>query len=108
MKALTRSQRTRLLVSAVPALGVALVLTAASLWGLLAATRARVGDLLFTTRPGKQNPFDLRQEPDRVVGSRRPDLRDRVHVGQDGVFQGALPPTPRPIDALSGSDPGGR
>lgn len=53
MKALTRSQRTRLLVSAVPALGVALVLTAASLWGLLAATRARVGDLLFTTRPAQ-------------------------------------------------------
>jgi len=53
VKALTRSQRTRLLVSAVPALGVALVLTAASLWGLLAATRARVGDLLFTTRPAQ-------------------------------------------------------
>jgi len=53
VKALTRSQRTRLLVSAGPALGVALVLTAASLWGLLAATRARVGDLLFTTRPAQ-------------------------------------------------------
>jgi adenylate cyclase len=53
VKALTRSQRTRLLVSAVPALGVALVLTAASLWGLLAATRARVGDLLFTARPAQ-------------------------------------------------------
>jgi hypothetical protein len=35
-------------------------------------------------------------------------LEVAVHVRQDGVFQGALPPTRRPIDALSGSDPGGR
>ena len=53
MKAPTRSQRTRLLASAAPALGVALVLTAASLWGFLAATRARVGDLLFNARPAQ-------------------------------------------------------
>src|SRR5258705_77782 len=36
-----------------PALGVALVLAAASLWGLLAASRARIGDLLFSTRPAQ-------------------------------------------------------
>lgn len=28
--------------------------------------RQRAFDLLFTTRPGRQNPFDLSQEPDRV------------------------------------------
>lgn len=28
--------------------------------------RQRALDLLFTTRPGRRNPFDLRQEPDRV------------------------------------------
>ena len=53
MRALTRSQRTRLLASAVPALGVALVLATACLWGLLAASRARVGDLFFTVRPAQ-------------------------------------------------------
>lgn len=47
MRALTRNERKRLLASGVPALGVALVLACASLLGLLAATRARVSDLLF-------------------------------------------------------------
>ena len=51
MRALTRSERTRLLASTLPALSVALVLATAFLLGLLAATRARVGDLLFTVRP---------------------------------------------------------
>lgn len=41
MKALTRSQRTRLLASGVPALGVALV---------------RAGDRLFTARPAQAAP----------------------------------------------------
>ena len=53
MRALTLRQRTRLLASGVPALGVALVLASACLWGLLAASRARVGDLLFTARPAQ-------------------------------------------------------
>ena len=53
MKALTLRQRTRLLAAGVPALGVALVLAAACLWGLLAGSRARVGDLLFTVRPAQ-------------------------------------------------------
>ncbi|MGH7373948.1 MAG: CHASE2 domain-containing protein [Candidatus Rokuibacteriota bacterium] len=51
MRALTRSERTRLLASGLPALGVALVLACAFLLGLLAATRARMGDLLFAVRP---------------------------------------------------------
>ena len=41
----------RLLASYVPAVGVALVLAAACLWGLLAGSRARMGDLLFAARP---------------------------------------------------------
>lgn len=53
MRALTRTERTRLLASGVPALGVALVLASACLWGLLAASRAQVGDLLFTVRPAQ-------------------------------------------------------
>jgi adenylate cyclase len=53
VKALTLRQRTRLLAAGVPALGVALVLAAACLWGLLAGSRARVGDLLFTVRPAQ-------------------------------------------------------
>jgi adenylate cyclase len=53
VRALNRSERKRLLASGVPALGVALVLASACLWGLLAASRARVGDLLFTTRPAQ-------------------------------------------------------
>jgi adenylate cyclase len=53
VRPLTRSERTRLLASGVPALGVALVLAAACLWGLLAGSRARVGDLLFTVRPAQ-------------------------------------------------------
>ncbi|MGH7396245.1 MAG: CHASE2 domain-containing protein, partial [Candidatus Rokuibacteriota bacterium] len=51
MRALTRNERKRLLASGVPALAVALVLAGAFLWGLLAASRARVGDLLFAARP---------------------------------------------------------
>ena len=39
--------------------------------------RQRAFDLLFTTRPGRQNPFDLRQEPDRVR-----DLYGREEWGQ--------------------------
>ena len=53
MRALTRSERTRLLTTGVPALGVALVLASACLWGLLAGSRARMGDLLFTVRPAQ-------------------------------------------------------
>ncbi len=53
MRALTRNERKRLLASGVPALGVALVLACASLLGLLAATRARVSDLLFAVRPAQ-------------------------------------------------------
>lgn len=53
MSALARSRRTRFLASGAPALGVALVLAAACLWGLLAASRARVGDLLFSARPAQ-------------------------------------------------------
>jgi len=51
VRALTRTERTRLLASGLPALGVALVLASAFLLGLLAGTRARVGDLLFAARP---------------------------------------------------------
>jgi adenylate cyclase len=51
MRALNRIERRRLLASGAPALGVALVLAAACLGGLLAAARVRVGDLLFATRP---------------------------------------------------------
>ena len=43
----------RLLASYVPAVGVALVLSAACLWGLLAGSRARMGDLLFAARPAQ-------------------------------------------------------
>ena len=43
----------RLLASYVPAVGVALVLAAACLWGLLAGSRARMGDLLFAARPAQ-------------------------------------------------------
>jgi adenylate cyclase len=53
MRALTRSERKRVLASGAPALGVALVLAAASLGGFLAGSRARVGDLLFTVRPAQ-------------------------------------------------------
>ncbi|MGH7368414.1 MAG: CHASE2 domain-containing protein [Candidatus Rokuibacteriota bacterium] len=53
MRALTRNERKRLLASGVPALAVAVVLAAAFLWGLLAASRARVGDLLFAARPAQ-------------------------------------------------------
>jgi adenylate cyclase len=53
VRGLTRSQRTRLFTSALPAVGVALVLTAAALGGFLAATRARVSDLLFNARPAQ-------------------------------------------------------
>jgi len=53
VRALTRSERTRLLTTGVPALGVALVLASACLWGLLAGSRARMGDLLFTVRPAQ-------------------------------------------------------
>lgn len=42
--------------------------------------RQRAFDLLFTTRPGRQNPFDLTQEPDR--------LRDRY--GREEWGQGFL------------------
>jgi len=53
VRALSRSERTRLLTTGVPALGVALVLASACLWGLLAGSRARMGDLLFTVRPAQ-------------------------------------------------------
>lgn len=53
MRALSRSGRKRLLASCVPALGVAVVLAAACLWGLLAGSRARIGDLLFAARPAQ-------------------------------------------------------
>ncbi len=53
MTRLTRSQRTRLVTSTLPAVGVALVLAAAALGGFLAAARARVGDLLFNARPAQ-------------------------------------------------------
>src|SRR5207244_9007044 len=39
--------------------------------------RQRAFDLLFTTRPGRQNPFDLRQESDRIR-----DLYGREEWGQ--------------------------
>jgi adenylate cyclase len=51
MRALTRSERTRLLASGLPALGVAAVLAIAFLLGLLGASRARMSDLLFAVRP---------------------------------------------------------
>lgn len=53
MRALSRSRRKRLLASCGPAAGVALVLAAACLWGLLAGSRARMGDLLFAARPAQ-------------------------------------------------------
>ncbi len=53
MRALTRSERKRLLASGAPALGVALVLAGAFLLGLLGATRARMSDLLFAVRPAQ-------------------------------------------------------
>ncbi len=53
MRALSRSGRKRLLASCVPAAGVALVLAAACLWGLLAGSRAHMGDLLFAARPAQ-------------------------------------------------------
>lgn len=53
MRALTRSARKRLLASSVPAAGVALVLAAGCLWGLLAGSRTRAGDLLFAARPAQ-------------------------------------------------------
>jgi adenylate cyclase len=51
VKALSRSERKRLVASGVPALAVAVVLAAAYLLGLFGPTRARVGDLLFAVRP---------------------------------------------------------
>ena len=51
MKLPGRSVRKRLVASGVPALIVAAVLAAGSLLGVLGATRARVGDLLFAVRP---------------------------------------------------------
>ena len=53
MRALTRSARKRLLASSVPAASVALVLAAGCLWGLLAGSRTRAGDLLFAARPAQ-------------------------------------------------------
>ena len=53
MRALTRGERKRLLATGAPALGVALVVAAAFLGGLLAGSRARVGDLLFAVRPAQ-------------------------------------------------------
>jgi adenylate cyclase len=53
LRALSRGGRKRVLASCVPAAGVALVLAAACLWGLLAASRARMGDLLFAARPAQ-------------------------------------------------------
>ncbi|MEX2221103.1 MAG: adenylate/guanylate cyclase domain-containing protein [Candidatus Rokuibacteriota bacterium] len=53
MRGPTRGERKRLLASGAPALAVALVLAAVFLWGLLAASRARVGDLLFAARPAQ-------------------------------------------------------
>jgi len=53
VRALTRSARKRLLASSVPAASVALVLAAGCLWGLLAGSRTRAGDLLFAARPAQ-------------------------------------------------------
>jgi adenylate cyclase len=53
MRAPSRIERRRLLASGAPALAVAVVLGLACLGGLLAAARARVGDLLFATRPAQ-------------------------------------------------------
>ena len=53
MRPLSRSGRKRLLASYLPAAGVALVLAAACLWGLLAGSRVRMGDLLFAARPAQ-------------------------------------------------------
>ena len=53
MSAPSRSARKRLVASYVPAAGVALVLAAACLSGLLAGSRARMGDLLFSARPAQ-------------------------------------------------------
>ena len=53
MRALTRSERKRILASGAPALGVAIVLASAYLLGLLGPSRARVGDLLFAVRPAQ-------------------------------------------------------
>lgn len=51
--ALSRIARRRLLASGAPALGVALLLSAAFLSGLLAGSRTRLGDLLFVVRPSQ-------------------------------------------------------
>jgi adenylate cyclase len=53
VRALSRSGRKRLLASCGPALGVAVVLSAACQLGLLAGSRARIGDLLFAARPAQ-------------------------------------------------------
>jgi adenylate cyclase len=53
VRAPTRNERKRALASGAPALAVALVLASASLGGLLAGSRARVGDLLFSARPAQ-------------------------------------------------------
>jgi adenylate cyclase len=51
--ALSRIVRRRLLASGAPALGVALLLSAGFLSGLLAGSRTRLGDLLFVARPSQ-------------------------------------------------------
>jgi adenylate cyclase len=51
--ALSRIVRRRLLASGAPALGVALLLSATFLGGLLAGSRTRLGDLLFVVRPSQ-------------------------------------------------------
>jgi adenylate cyclase len=51
--ALSRLVRRRLLASGAPALGVALLLSAGFLSGLLAGSRTRLGDLLFVARPAQ-------------------------------------------------------
>jgi adenylate cyclase len=53
MRALTVRERRRLRASAAAALGVALVVAAAFLGGLLPGSRVRVGDLLFSVRPAQ-------------------------------------------------------
>ncbi|HKX01569.1 MAG TPA: hypothetical protein VJX71_03660, partial [Methylomirabilota bacterium] len=53
MSLLSRGAHRRLLASCGPAAGVALVLSMACLWGLLAGSRARMGDLLFAARPAQ-------------------------------------------------------
>jgi adenylate cyclase len=53
VSSLSRGARRRLLASCGPAAGVGLVLSMACLWGLLAGSRARMGDLLFAARPAQ-------------------------------------------------------